>query len=50
LVDTPDGDEIDEVLPLVGGDQSERRSFGSTAVQDEPISDYVDQQPRYRRR
>jgi hypothetical protein len=42
-LEVPDGDEIDVVLPLVGGDQSSRRGFGSAAAQDEPIGDHVEQ-------
>jgi hypothetical protein len=49
VVKAPDGEEIDVVLPLVGGDQRPRRGLGSAAVHDEPIGDHVEQQPLHLR-
>jgi hypothetical protein len=46
-VEAPDGEQIDVILPLVGGDQSPRRGLSSAAVQDKPIGDHVQQQLLY---
>jgi len=47
-VESPDGDEIDEMFPLIRRSQRERRVLRPTAVHDEPVRDNVEQAIRIR--
>jgi len=44
LIEVADGEQIDVVLPLVGGDHRIRCRLGAAAVQHEPVGDHVDEQ------